>query len=215
MKTRVYLIRHGETAAPHLFHGAESDIGLSDRGSRQARALAPVMARLSPSAVVSSGMLRARLTAEPIAAACGTPLRVEPDLHERKVGPMAGEPVQANQGIWPETLQKWCAGDLDYAPTGMESFAAVRDRVLPVWKHLTTELAGRTVVIVAHGVVCKVLLLTVLDGWSVNDWTRLGAMRNAAVNEVEWVDGTWRPVRLNHLYSEVVAVDEVTNLLMS
>ena len=28
--TRVYLLRHAESAVPHVFHGAESDVGLSE-----------------------------------------------------------------------------------------------------------------------------------------------------------------------------------------
>src|ERR1022692_471944 len=37
--TRVLLARHAETAAPDRFHGAESDIGLSALGARQAELL--------------------------------------------------------------------------------------------------------------------------------------------------------------------------------
>ena len=43
MKTnpiRVFLMRHAETSVPGVFHGAESDIGLSDRGIEQAKAAA-------------------------------------------------------------------------------------------------------------------------------------------------------------------------------
>ena len=37
--TRILLARHAETAAPDRFHGAESDIGLSAAGARQAEML--------------------------------------------------------------------------------------------------------------------------------------------------------------------------------
>ncbi len=40
--TRMLLARHAETAAPDRFHGAESDIGLSEFGVRQARRLASI-----------------------------------------------------------------------------------------------------------------------------------------------------------------------------
>src|SRR5436309_841155 len=86
MPTRVYLLRHAETANPAVFHGAESDVGLSERGHRQAEAIARYFAALGPDVVVSSAMRRARDTAQPIAAACGLPLIVEPELHERRVG---------------------------------------------------------------------------------------------------------------------------------
>src|SRR5947209_11555224 len=81
---RVLLRRHAETANPLIFHGAESDVGLSERGRAQAEAVAPVLAAFGPGAVVSSAMRRALDTAGPIARACGLAVRVEPDLHERR-----------------------------------------------------------------------------------------------------------------------------------
>ena len=40
-----------------------------------------------------------------------------------------------------------------------ESFDQVQTRVLAVWRRVTAEVPDQTLVIVAHGVVCKVLLL--------------------------------------------------------
>src|SRR5690606_32259299 len=89
-ETRVLLLRHAETSAPDRFHGAESDIGLGDRGFRQAEAVAAWLAREGPTAVYSSAMRRALQTARPIAAATGAELCIEPDLHERRMGPLSG-----------------------------------------------------------------------------------------------------------------------------
>src|SRR5688500_3171343 len=118
MPMRVWLMRHAETARPNVFHGFESDIDLSERGYRQAAAVAPVIASYRPDAVISSAMLRARRTAGPIAAACRLPLRAEPLLHERKVGGLTGLPVQSELGIWPDTLKRWIEGEPEYAPEG-------------------------------------------------------------------------------------------------
>src|SRR5581483_8043170 len=69
MMTRVFLLRHAETANPLVFHGAESDVALSPRGQRQAEAVARVLAGDRPDVVISSAMRRARDTAVPIARA--------------------------------------------------------------------------------------------------------------------------------------------------
>ena len=53
MPTRVFVLRHGESADPTVFHGAEPDVGLSERGRRQAEAVAPLLAAHAPDAVVS------------------------------------------------------------------------------------------------------------------------------------------------------------------
>src|SRR5947208_7502089 len=149
MATKVYLIRHAETARPDVFHGFESDTDLGPRGYRQAAALGPVVAALKPEVLVSSNMLRARVTAAEIARAAGLPVRIEPLLHERKVGNMQGTPIQGEFGVWPDTLARWVAGDTAYAPAGMESFDQTRDRVLPVWDRVTLESQGKTIAMIA------------------------------------------------------------------
>ena len=203
MPTRVWLLRHAESADPGVFHGAESDVALSGHGYRQARALAPVLAARRPTAVVSSAMRRAIDTAAPLAAACGLPLRAEPDLHERRVGALSGTPVTTTEGLWPATLRRWVEGDTGYAPEGAESLDAMRGRLLPVWRRLTAEHADGRLVIVAHGLVCKVLLLSVLPGWTVADWAKLGPIRNLGVSELAATPDGWEAVRLNAVPAEV------------
>ena len=194
--TRVYLLRHAETANPAIFHGAESDVGLSDRGRRQAEAIARYFAERRPDAIVSSAMRRARDTAQPIADACGLPLSIEPELHERRIGILSGTATNDPAGVWPDTARRWVAGETSYAPAGAESFDDIRSRVLPVWERITREHAGRTIVVVAHGVVCKVLLVSLVAGYTVADWSRLGPTLNVAVSELVQIAGTWQAVTL-------------------
>src|SRR4051812_44175786 len=113
MSTRVYLLRHAESADPTIFHGAESDVALSERGLRQAEAVARVLAEYRPDVVISSAMRRARDTAAPIAQACGAPHLLEPELHERRVGALSGTPTHDHGGVWPATLRRWLAGATD------------------------------------------------------------------------------------------------------
>jgi broad specificity phosphatase PhoE len=174
MPTRVLLLRHGEAMNPDIFHGAESDVGLSDRGQRQAEAAARALTAFDPAFVVSSAMRRALETARPIAAACGV-----------------------EDGVWPDTLARWVAGDTSYAPSGAESFDDIRGRVLSVWERITTDRPGRTRVVVAHGVVIKVLLLSILPGYSIGDWKRLGSISNVGVTELLEEHGVWKATRLN------------------
>jgi broad specificity phosphatase PhoE len=195
MPTRLLLLRHAESARPDVFHGAESDVGLSERGRRQAEAAASRLAEYRPDAVISSAMCRARQTALPIARACGLELRIEPALHERKVGALSGTPTRGD--VWPDTLRRWMAGDTGFAPAGAESFDAIGERVLPVWHRLVEEFRDRTLVIVAHGVVCKVLLLNLLPGRSVADWKRLGPVPNLGLSELVQDGNGWQALRLN------------------
>ena len=91
IETRILLLRHAETAAPDLFHGAESDVGLGPNGFFQAKRLGERIAKIGVNAVYSSGMRRAEETARVIADACGIKdLKTCPDLHERIMGPLSG-----------------------------------------------------------------------------------------------------------------------------
>ena len=198
MPTRVLLLRHAESADPTVFHGAESDVGLSPLGRRQAEAVAAALKSFAPAVVVSSAMRRALDTAGPIAASCGVAIEIEPLLHERRVGLLSGTPTNDGNGVWPATLKRWLAGETSYAPEGAESFDAMRGRVVPVWAEVAKRHQGRTVVMVAHGLVCKVLLASVAEGYSLADWPRLGPISNVAVSElVREGDGPWRAVRVN------------------
>lgn len=203
MPTRVLLMRHAQTCRPDVFHGFESDADLSELGYRQAAAAAPVVAAQRPDFVYSSGMLRARMTAEPIARACHLPLHIEPELHERKVGNLVGMPAQPELGIWPDTLLRWVEGDTSFAPEGSESFDAIRQRVLPIWDRLTARHEGKTVAVVCHGIVCRVLLLSLLPNHTVADWTKLGRIQNLSISELVGEGRTWKALRIAEVPEEV------------
>jgi broad specificity phosphatase PhoE len=167
-----------------MFHGAESDIELGEHGHRQANAAAPWFAERKPTVVVSSAMQRAFQTAVPIAHACGIAHFVEPQLHERRVGPLTRKPRAEADHIWEETTRHWVTGNTAYAYPGMESFDELRDRTLPAFQRVVQAHAGGRVVIVCHGVVCKVLLLSLLRGHSSADWVKIGRVVNLAVSEL-------------------------------
>jgi broad specificity phosphatase PhoE len=183
-ETRVWLVRHAETATPMVFHGAESDEPLSEHGSRQAAAAAEWFRELKPEVVVTSKMRRAVATGTPIAAACGIPHHLEADLHERRVGALSGTPFAVSEGPWIDTLQHWSAGHTAFTTPGAESYDEVRERLLPAWNRIVEAHRGKRVVVVAHGIVCKVLALTLVPGWGPTKWHEFGKVANLAVSEL-------------------------------
>jgi 2,3-bisphosphoglycerate-dependent phosphoglycerate mutase len=204
---RVWLVRHAEAAAPTMFHGFESDIELGEHGHRQARAAAEWFALLRPTAVISSAMRRAVETATPIAAACGVPHLQEPLLHERRVGALSRRPRSEADAIWNETITRWTAGETAYSFPGMESFDELRDRVLPAFRRVVEAHPGGRVVIVAHGVVCKVLLLSLLGGYGPTDWVKIGSIPNLAVSEIVPETDLWAARELLTVPPPVAAVN--------
>jgi broad specificity phosphatase PhoE len=194
----VLLLRHAETSAPEVFHGAESDIGLSDRGRRQAVVLAEHLKDKGAGAIYSSAMRRAVDTARPIGAACGLTPVILPALHERKIGPLSGLSREEGWSIYAESKRRWIAGELEYTHKGGESFADIRRRVLPVFLGLLAVHRGQTVIVVAHGVVIRVLLTILLDDLPPADFDRI-AIDFASINELVWDGHRWRAEALNQV----------------
>jgi broad specificity phosphatase PhoE len=199
---RIILLRHAETSAPDRFHGAESDVGLGARGLLQAEAVARRLAARAPDVLYSSAMLRARQTADAIARACGLTPQVIPELHERKMGPLSGLSREEGLGAYAEAKRRWMAGEVDYTHEGGESYAAIRARVVPIFRRLAEGAAGKTAVVVAHGVVIRVALTSLLAGSGPEDFERF-AIDNAALNELRWDGRAWAAEALNQrVYSD-------------
>jgi broad specificity phosphatase PhoE len=158
--------------------------------------VARVLAAERPSAVYTSAMRRALETAVPIARACGLEPRVETDLHERRMGPLSGLSREEGLSAYTEAKRRWMAGEVDYTHEGGESFADIRRRVVPVLMRLAQESAGQTIVVVAHGVVIRVMLTSILEGHTAADFERF-PIDNTALNDLRFDGGRWTAVALN------------------
>jgi broad specificity phosphatase PhoE len=156
--TRLILMRHAATAAnlcrPYTLQGSRPDAPLAPEGVRQARLAAASLSQIPIHAVYSSPLIRALATAE----ALGRPVTVERALAEVDVGEWAGL-------TWEEVARRWPAEHAAFEEdaelhgyTGGENLAQVRARVVPAVEDIAASNTGRTVLVVCHGVVNRVLL---------------------------------------------------------
>ena len=196
MTTRILLLRHAETSAPDLFHGAESDVGLGETGRAQAKAVAGVLAREAPRAIYSSGMRRARETAGLIACELGLKVSAVDALHERKMGTLSLSPREASGPIYEQTLAGWESGELDASHPSGESFAEIRNRVVPAFLRIAAAEHGRTAVVVAHGVVIRVLLCSLVAGMGPADLRRV-PIAFVGIHDLRSDGEQWRRVLAN------------------
>ncbi len=197
-ETRLLLIRHAETSTPDVFHGAESDIGLSAWGEHQAIRLGESLKDRGAHALYCSAMRRAVSTARPIGAACGLTPIIVPHLHERKIGPLSGLSRETGWEIYVESKRRWISGDPEFTHPGGESFADIRRRVLPVLGELRARHPGETLIVVAHGVVIRVVLLSLLEGLQPADFDRI-AIDFASINDLRWNGMRWQAHALNQV----------------
>jgi broad specificity phosphatase PhoE len=83
------------------------------------------------------------------------------------------------------------AGQLDYTHEGGESYLEIQGRVVPAFQTIANRHPGETIVVVAHGVVIRVLLTSLLDGFGPADFERI-AIDHVAINDLRLEKDRWR-----------------------
>jgi probable phosphoglycerate mutase len=182
--TTFLLIRHGETAwnAAARIQG-HIDIPLSDRGRRQARALADFLRAEQVAAVYASDLARARETAAPVAEAHALALRLDARLRERGFGLFEGHTYQEAEARWPTEYAVWKRREPAYALPGGESYLQARLRVLQCLGEIAAAHGGGTVAVVTHGGVLDIVFRAAhAIPW---ETPRNHLLPNASINRVE------------------------------
>lgn len=151
--TTFYFVRHGESEgnAARVFTG-QRDSPLTALGRRQAEAVAEELANVKFDRILSSDLSRTRDTAETIAKRQGIPVEIVPELREINVGDRTGTPFDEARG-----LPNW-SDDGFVAWPGGETLDEVLARTLGAIDRLTHESPGKTILIVGHGGVNRILL---------------------------------------------------------
>jgi broad specificity phosphatase PhoE len=124
---QVYLARHGETAWTLTGqHTGRTDLPLTERGERNARALANRLRGLTFAAVLTSPLERARRTCE--LAGFGSVAQVEPDLREWDYGSYEGRTtaeIHKERPDW-QLFRDGCPGGEPFAAVGARADRVVR-----------------------------------------------------------------------------------------
>jgi probable phosphoglycerate mutase len=151
--TTLYFVRHGESEAnaAHIFAG-QNDSPLTARGREQARVVAKALQPVRFDRIVTSTLSRTRDTAAEIAAGRGVTVEAFDDLKEIDLGEAAGRPFDEVRGLPNydgEGFTQWPGG---------ESLDQVVTRAMRVIDGLVAESPGRTILIVGHGGVTRILV---------------------------------------------------------
>jgi 2,3-bisphosphoglycerate-dependent phosphoglycerate mutase len=185
-------VRHGETAANavgRIDHDHEG-LPLNERGQRQAQAVADRLAReiksggTAVAAVYVSDQLRARQTAERIAAQTGLPLRIHAGLRELVIGTTPEMSAEEMMRLWHDYTERTHT-DPDYALPGGESPRQLTERVARALREIIRELDGQSAIIVSHQGALSTgipFLLDDLANWRRYQMANCGVTRVAAGN---------------------------------
>jgi len=160
--TRVYFARHGQTAYNRegRFQG-QMPVPLDDTGRAQATELAERAAGYGFAALWSSPLLRARETADVVAARTGLPPREDPRLMETDAGEWTDRSFASVQAEAPEQFAAFLAGAQSFAFPGGESLAEQQVRVAAALQRI--EGGELPALVVCHGMVIRAAL-SVRDG---------------------------------------------------
>ncbi|MFQ2823134.1 MULTISPECIES: histidine phosphatase family protein [Aeromonas] len=162
------VIRHAETQAnaEGRYQGA-LDIGLNDDGVCQISLLAEEVAVTQPpfDRLLASPLLRTRECAAILSRQLGLPVEVAPAFRERDVGLFEGltqtEARARYLKLWARNItRRWAE-----APPGGETIDEAIARVSQGLTALASTMQGERVLLVAHGVVAKVIRAVTIVGF--------------------------------------------------
>lgn len=184
-KTRIYLIRHGETEynAVKRFQGS-LDIPLNEQGIAQSIALAEYLQNISFDAIYVSDLQRTKQTAAPLAAQKSLELNIVPELREISYGEWEGmlladiaEKYPAEMALWRESTDK-------LQIPGGESFKAAANRAMMALTWIAEKNAGKTIAVITHGGIVRALISEILNCSFHSTWDI--RQDNCAVNILEF-----------------------------
>lgn len=188
MPHTLILIRHAETLwnLQDRIQG-HSDIPLSDRGLRQAERLAQHIHRHPITAIYASDLLRARQTAEIIAASLRCAVTFDPALREILLGAWEGlTPAEVNRQF-DQSYEQWKRRPSSVRIPGAEPVAAFHERTRTALRAISRRHPQETVAVVTHGGVIAGYLADILQA-DFDHVLRKMRLDNTGLTIVEWRD---------------------------
>lgn len=197
----LFLLRHGATdnnlMKPPKLQGSRVDLPLSADGRQQAEQAATLLANQKIAAVYSSTLLRARETAEIIAAPHGLPVQTDSRLIEVDVGRWEMRSWVDIAHEEPEAYRMFQTDPGLHGYAGGENLQQVLERVQGPINEILARHLGQQVVIVAHNVVNRAYLAGVLELPLAR--ARNLHQENGALNVLEYRAGQTKLVTLNYV----------------
>ncbi len=153
---RLLMIRHGQTPS-NLTFSLDTLVpgpGLTELGHSQAAALPKALGGEDIDALYASVQTRAQLTAAPLAAYLGLPVRVRDGLREVSAGDLEMNNDRASVDLYHEVSFGWADGHRERRMPGGENGFEVYDRFNSVVEEAAAASDG-TVALVSHGQVLR------------------------------------------------------------
>lgn len=213
--TEIWVVRHGETPwnTVRRVQGWE-DIELNEIGISQAQALglhlaAKVQTTHPISAIYSSDLKRAHVTASIIGSSLGLTPQIEKGVRERNFGVLQGLIFHTMHEHQPEAAKIWASRDPEGVIPEGETLGTFHRRVVQAINEIAARHVGQRVMVVSHGGAMDII-------WRHASQLSLQAERqapivNTSVNRISVSDTEWKIIDwgdVSHLNSS--SLDDVT-----
>ncbi|TVX91863.1 histidine phosphatase family protein [Paenibacillus agilis] len=185
--TTVYIVRHGQTEwnVEHRLQGHQ-DSPLTEFGVRQAEWLGESMANEAIDRVYSSSSGRAHRTAEIIRGSRSIDIIDTDDFKEIGLGSWEGISQTEAKERFPEQFDHFWKDPAQFQVDNSETFQQVSDRAVRKLNEIVSEHRGKSIVIVTHTVVVKVLM-AYFEGRAMNKLWDLPYIHPACLCKVQFV----------------------------
>ncbi len=161
---KLILVRHAESEwNPIGRYQGLLDPDLTERGTKQAKALAEELKKTKIDVVFTSPLKRTLKTAKEIASALNVPLIEERRIIEIDHGKWSGLLVEEVKKKYPEEFETWIKEPHKIKFEGGESLRDVYERVGSFIEYLKENYKGKTVVAVSHTVPIRCIYCYLLD----------------------------------------------------
>lgn len=162
--TRLYLIRHAEVESRYQrVFGGRIDMGLSPLGLEQAQALGKYLERVPFDSIYASPMKRVQQTLAQIVAGQPKAATLLDGLREIDFGSWTGlswDEIRVRYGV---SAFQWLDQLVQGAISEAEAIPHFRARVSKALDQVLRESAGKTVAVLCHGGVLRMLLSLLVD----------------------------------------------------
>lgn len=185
MKTKVIMVRHGETEWNVLckFLGSV-DLPLNEKGRRQAGYAQDVLKDERIDVIYSSPMKRAYETAEIIRGDRTLKIHTDDGLREIGCGKWEGLDGKEVEEQYPGQIALWGSRPEELRIEGGDTFLEVSERIVDTFFRIVEANRGKTILITSH-MICLTLLLIYFEGKRINEMWNVKPIGNAALNIVE------------------------------
>jgi broad specificity phosphatase PhoE len=186
--TTIFLARHGESDwnVEKRFQG-HSDRPLTERGRKQAHALADLVASEKIDAVYTSPLSRAQETAEIVAARAGLEPVALPELREVDTGSWSGLSRADVEARFPEGFSRWRSGGSGWKDG--ETYEQMAERVIGALRTIAEDHPDGRVLVISHGGPIRAIHAAA-EGVAIDDYRRLKPVEpNARLSAVAVENG--------------------------